>query len=93
MERRSVDFPHPEGPMSAVTARGWISSVTSCSAWVWPYQKEKRSIAMAPAYAVATALPTMPIDPAVDACPPAREAPAFFPALLLSMAVLIRTSP
>src|SRR5581483_12181326 len=25
IERSRVDFPHPDGPMMAVTARGWIS--------------------------------------------------------------------
>ncbi len=26
--RRKVDFPHPDGPMSAVTSPGFIASVT-----------------------------------------------------------------
>ena len=39
IERKNVVFPHPDGPISAVTARRGIGSVMSKSAWVAPYQK------------------------------------------------------
>src|SRR5688572_26122578 len=39
IERRNVDLPHPDGPMSAVTARDGIVIVTSKSACLGPYQK------------------------------------------------------
>ena len=32
MERRKVDFPHPDGPMNAVTARGSMTIETSSTA-------------------------------------------------------------
>ena len=38
-ERRNVLLPQPEGPISAVTARRGIATLTSNSAWVRPYQK------------------------------------------------------
>jgi hypothetical protein len=38
-DRRNVVLPHPDGPISAVTARRGISSATSNNAWVEPYQK------------------------------------------------------
>ena len=41
IERRKVDFPHPEGPMSAVTFLFGTPRSTSSSACVVPYQKEK----------------------------------------------------
>ena len=37
-ERRNVLFPHPDGPISAVTARRGMVSVRSVSAWRDPYQ-------------------------------------------------------
>src|SRR5215203_804606 len=40
MERRNVDLPHPDGPMSAVTARAGIVRLTSWSACLEPYQNE-----------------------------------------------------
>ena len=36
---KNVDFPQPEGPMSAVMACSGISSVISLSAWDGPYQR------------------------------------------------------
>jgi hypothetical protein len=48
MERRKVDFPHPDGPIRAVTAFGLTSSVTSKSACLAPYQKEYAFAARAP---------------------------------------------
>ena len=33
IERRNVDFPHPEGPIIAVTCFAGISSETLSSAW------------------------------------------------------------
>ena len=35
-ERRTVDLPHPEEPMNAVTAFGLIDIVTSFTAWNAP---------------------------------------------------------
>ena len=48
MERRKVDFPHPDGPMSAVTSRGAMARLMSNSACVFPYQKLKPSTSMVP---------------------------------------------
>ena len=39
IERRNVLLPHPEGPISAVTARRGMVNVRSKSACVAPYQK------------------------------------------------------
>jgi len=41
MDLSNVDFPHPEGPMSAVTERGGTAIETFLSACFFPYQKEK----------------------------------------------------
>src|SRR6266566_4236925 len=46
-QRSSVDFPHPDGPMIAVTDRPGISSVTSPTAWVAPYHAFRRSVRIA----------------------------------------------
>ena len=35
-ERRNVDLPQPDGPMSAVTWLGWMLSVMLSSARRWP---------------------------------------------------------
>ena len=43
-ERKSVDFPQPEGPMSAVTLPRGTESVIECSARDLPYHRSKRSI-------------------------------------------------
>ncbi|GMV11153.1 MAG: hypothetical protein AMXMBFR55_28870 [Gemmatimonadota bacterium] len=48
MERRKVDFPHPDGPMNAVTERAGIVRSMECSACFSPYQKEKRLASMVP---------------------------------------------
>src|SRR4030095_3597961 len=40
MDRRNVDFPQPDGPMRAVTARGGIVTDTSYNACFAPYQNE-----------------------------------------------------
>ena len=40
MERRKVDLPHPDGPISAVMDRGGISTEISKSACFSPYQNE-----------------------------------------------------
>jgi hypothetical protein len=48
IDRRKVDFPQPDGPMRAVTARGAIERLMSNSAWVFPYQKSNRSTSMRP---------------------------------------------
>src|SRR6478752_7257506 len=37
--RSNVDLPQPEGPMSAVTCRSWMSRSTSRIACCLPYQK------------------------------------------------------
>src|SRR5688572_7316012 len=37
--RSSVDLPHPDGPMNAVTCFSGISSETSCRACLAPYQR------------------------------------------------------
>src|SRR4051812_11906305 len=41
MERKKVDLPQPDGPISAVTARGRTAREMLCSACFFPYQKEK----------------------------------------------------
>jgi len=41
IDRRKVDFPHPDGPMNAVTAFGLASTLTSNRACLAPYQKLK----------------------------------------------------
>ena len=41
IERRNVDFPQPDGPMSAVMARGAMARSMSNSACFSPYQNEK----------------------------------------------------
>src|SRR5688572_756464 len=41
MERRKVDFPHPDGPMSAVIERDGSVRLMLLSACFSPYQKEK----------------------------------------------------
>src|ERR1700716_3605984 len=43
-QRRSVDFPQPDGPMIAVTAPRGSSRLTSPTAWVAPYQADRSSI-------------------------------------------------
>ena len=48
IERRKVDFPQPDGPISAVTALGFASMLMSKSACVAPYQKEKSFAASVP---------------------------------------------
>ena len=35
-DRKTVDLPHPEGPMKAVTLRGKTFSDTSATAWNLP---------------------------------------------------------
>ena len=35
-ERKNVDFPHPDGPIRAVTERGSMDIETSCTAKVSP---------------------------------------------------------
>ena len=40
IDRRKVDLPHPEGPISAVMDRGGMSTVMSNSACFSPYQNE-----------------------------------------------------
>src|SRR5688572_29899601 len=41
IERRNVDFPQPDGPISAVIERGDIARSMSYSACFFPYQNEK----------------------------------------------------
>ncbi len=48
MDRRKVDFPHPDGPMSAVTICGLSPRVMSYSACLSPYQNENRRDSMVP---------------------------------------------
>ena len=48
MERRKVDLPHPDGPISAVIDRGWITTSISCSACLDPYQNENFLALIAP---------------------------------------------
>src|SRR5438105_8464428 len=45
-ERRNVDFPHPEGPMTAVTCLGSTVMLTSASAWNDPNQASRCSTSM-----------------------------------------------
>jgi hypothetical protein len=40
IDRRNVDLPQPDGPISAVTVRGSTASVMSNSACLVPYQNE-----------------------------------------------------
>src|SRR4028119_2204357 len=49
MERRKVLFPHPDGPISAVTFRSGMVSEMSLSARVLPYQNEKYAASTASA--------------------------------------------
>src|ERR1700693_551354 len=48
IERRKVDFPHPEGPISAVTERGGTARLIRLSACFFPYQKEKSPASIGP---------------------------------------------
>ena len=48
MERRKVDFPHPEGPIKAVTERGGTAIEMLLSACFFPYQNEKSRASMVP---------------------------------------------
>jgi hypothetical protein len=48
IERRNVDLPHPDGPMSAVTARGGMDIVMFLSACFFPYQNEKSRASIVP---------------------------------------------
>src|SRR5689334_13358318 len=41
IDLRNVDFPQPDGPISAVTERGGTASEMLCSACFFPYQNEK----------------------------------------------------
>src|SRR5687768_18399245 len=41
IDRRKVDFPHPEGPINAVIDREGMVRVISLSACFSPYQNEK----------------------------------------------------
>jgi hypothetical protein len=54
MDRRNVDFPHPEGPMSAVTARGGTAMLMFFSACFFPYQNEKSRASIVPNWRVAS---------------------------------------
>src|SRR5438034_9196918 len=45
-ERRNVDLPQPEGPMSAVTCLGSTVMLTSASAWNAPNQALRPSTSM-----------------------------------------------
>ena len=48
IDRRKVDFPHPDGPMRAVIALDRMSRSMSNSACFSPYQKENCRAASAP---------------------------------------------
>ena len=48
IERRKVDFPQPDGPISAVIERGGMSTVMSKSACFSPYQNENSRAASVP---------------------------------------------
>src|ERR1700694_4824206 len=48
IDRRNVDFPHPEGPINAVTARGGTAMLMFLSAFFFPYQNEKLRAAIVP---------------------------------------------
>ena len=48
IDRRNVDLPQPDGPMSAVTARDGIVRSTSWSACLEPYQNENFRAAIVP---------------------------------------------
>src|SRR3954451_11667104 len=45
-ERRNVDLPQPDGPMSAVTSLGSTVMLTSASAWNGPNQALRPSTSM-----------------------------------------------
>src|SRR5262245_51791236 len=44
MQRRNVDFPQPEGPMSAVIDCSWMSSVMPLTARALPYEMARPSM-------------------------------------------------
>src|SRR5437868_12789910 len=48
IDRRKVDFPHPDGPISAVTARAGMARVIPFSACFFPYQNEKLRASIVP---------------------------------------------
>src|SRR6476661_7272276 len=48
IERRKVDLPQPEGPMSAVTERGGTASEILWSACFFPYQNENSFASIEP---------------------------------------------
>jgi hypothetical protein len=48
IDLRKVDFPQPDGPMSAVTDRGGTFIVMALSACFLPYQNEKSRASMLP---------------------------------------------
>src|SRR5687767_2462724 len=52
-QRRNVDLPQPEGPISAVTMPARITRSTSCSAWNLPYQRLRSLASIAGTFAAA----------------------------------------
>ncbi len=48
MDRRNVDLPHPEGPIRAVTERGWMVRSMLLSACFRPYQNENWRASIVP---------------------------------------------
>ena len=45
--RKSVDLPHPDGPIIAVIFPAGTTRLTSCRAWKSPYQRLKSTTSMA----------------------------------------------
>jgi hypothetical protein len=54
IDRKNVDFPQPDGPMSAITLRGSAATVISNNACFSPYQNEKLSAETRPRAPVAS---------------------------------------
>src|SRR5262245_44191709 len=54
-QRRSVDFPHPEGPMIAVMRRSGMASETPSRARCVPYQSERLLVLIAAGWCAPTA--------------------------------------
>src|SRR6185503_4067551 len=55
IERRKVDFPHPDGPMSDVTCLAGMASEMSSRACLAPYQKLKWRASIEPTDATSAA--------------------------------------
>src|SRR5262245_21819579 len=81
MQRRSVDLPHPEGPMSAVMRFSATGSDTSCSARALPYQSESASISIAGCVGAAIAAGSPVAEVEVGSAAAMKRSRAFRPSL------------